>query len=174
MLHLRETLDCPPQVSYFSCNAAGNQGSIVLSYQNSVAFSEGEESLISLTNFWEPENGFVWSTGKWCEVHFDFKTTNGHATTRSADLILDIDTYRGPLEEQAQDVLVYLNGYRIGSFIVARRAIYITTFDPKMLRSVGNILTFDTPASHSPNSYGKDDNRVLGLQMYSMQFRKNS
>ena len=146
----------------------------MLSYQNSVAFSEGEEGLVTLTNFWDPEDGFVWSTGKWCEVHFDFKTSNGHSTTRSADLILDIDTFRGPLEEQAQDVLVYLNGYRIGSFTVARRTIYIATFDPRMLRPVGNVLTFDTPDSHSPKTYGSEDNRVLGLQIYSMQFRKNS
>ncbi len=146
----------------------------MLSYQNSVAFSEGVDSLVTLTNFWEPEEGFVWSTGKWCEVHFDFKMTNGHSATRSADLILDIDTFRGPLDEQTQNVMVYLNGHRVGSLTIARRAIYITTFDPRMLRPVANVLTFDTPDSHSPKIYGSEDNRVLGLQIYSMQFRKNS
>ena len=73
-----------------------------------------------------------------------------------------------------QDVLVYLNGYRVGSFTVPRRAIYIATFDPKILRPVANKLTFDTPNAHSPSIYGSGDSRVPGMQLYSMQVRKNS
>ena len=145
----------------------------MLSFQNSVSLVEGEPDLVTFTNFWEPEDGFIWSTGKWCEIHFAFQISAAHASTKSADLIFDIDVFRAN-EETGQNVKIYLNGLRIGTVYLVRRAIYIATFDPKILRAADNVLTLDTPDSHSPKTYGGEDYRVLGVQIYSLQIRKNS
>jgi hypothetical protein len=144
----------------------------VLTFDNSVTFSEGNTPVVGLKNFWEPEDGFVWSTGKWCEIGFPFQF-KGRESTDVADLMLEVDSFKVEDGLVGQNLLVYLNGLRVGSYFCTSRAIYIATFDAKLLKASENILTIDTPDSASPRDFGMTDNRLLGLKLFSLQIRKN-
>lgn len=146
----------------------------MLSFQNSLSFAEGTNDLVAFTNFWEPEQAFIWSTGKWCEISFGFQASPGHNAVKSADLIVDIDAYRGPEDGSGQNVYIYLNGMRIGAAFLTSRSIQIWSFDPRTLRPSENLLIIDTPEAHSPRIYGDKDFRVLGIQLHSLQIRKNT
>ena len=145
----------------------------MLSFQNSLTFAEGETDLAAFVQCWEPEEEFVWSTGKWCEIRFAFQISPGHAAIKIADLILDIDAYKGTGSGAGQNAFFYLNGLRIGTAFITARGIQMFGFDPKLLRASENVLTIDTPDSSSPQVHGEDDTRVLGVQIYSLQIRRN-
>ena len=145
----------------------------MLSFKNSITFTDSETDLASLVNCWEPEDEFVWSTGKWCEIRFAFQISTGHATIKSADLIVDLDAFKGQEEGAGQNAYFYLNGLRIGTVFINARAIQMFSFDPKLLRGSENVITIDTPESSSPKDHGEEDARVLGVQIYSLQIRRN-
>ncbi|MGD0721555.1 MAG: hypothetical protein ABR970_10995 [Roseiarcus sp.] len=145
----------------------------MLTFDNSVTFLKGKEPEIGLRNFWEPENGFVWSTGKWCEVHFAFDR-GGKAAGAAADLILDIDAFKVPEKFDGQNFMIYLNGLRIGSHFCVRRTPVIASFETDLLNSADNILTIDTPDVALPKEHGLQDSRLLGLQLFSVQIRKTT
>jgi hypothetical protein len=142
------------------------------SFETSVTFLAGEEPDAALRNFWAPEDGFVWSTGKWCEISFAFDS-GGKPVGQLADLIIDADAFRFERQLEGQNALVYLNGVRIGSFYVLRRTTYFATFDPHLLRPTDNVITIDTPDAACPSDFGSDDGRRLGIKLFSLQIRKS-
>jgi hypothetical protein len=144
----------------------------MLSFENSATFSKAEESGVALGNFWEPEEGFVWSTGRWCEIMFSFDNA-GRPPGLLADLIIDIDVFKREGHLEGQNVLLYLNGLRIASYFVQRRTTYFASFDPKLLKPNDNVLTIDTPDTARPSDFGSEDDRLLGVQVFSLQVRKS-
>jgi hypothetical protein len=143
------------------------------SFEDSLTFSADVEPDVSLRNFWPPESGFIWSTGKWSEVIFPFNSGSREAPSE-ADLIIDMDVLRRPTQLDAQHVFLYLNGLRLGSYFVQRRATFFATFNSRILKSTGNVLIFDTPDVASPSMFGELDKRQLAVQLFSLQIRKNS
>jgi hypothetical protein len=143
----------------------------MLAFGNSVTFAAGKVPVVVLRNFWEPESGFVWSTGKWCEICFPFDLGTRPADG-AAEIILDLDVFKVDDKMPGQNVLVYLNGLRIGSLYCTSRTTAAFGFDSQILAKDANILTFDTPDSARPSDFGVNDNRSLGVQIFSMRVRK--
>ena len=143
----------------------------MLDWRNSTSFRRGENSSLALRNFSEPEDGFVWSHGKWCEIVFEFAepTSDGRAL---ADLVLDLDVFHAPPDFTHQSVLIYLNGLRIASSYIARRPTYLAPFASALLKPSENVLTIDTPDVIDPRKFGVDDARYLGIQLFSLQIRR--
>jgi hypothetical protein len=143
----------------------------MLTFENSLTFSSNAEPDAQLRNFWGPEAGFIWSSGKWCELTFAFDTK---IDDRNAllDLILDIDVFKQDEELKGQNVLLYLNGLRIGSLYCSKRSTVVFSFDAKLLKADENVFTMDTPDAASPSQFGSEDARTLGVQLFSMQIRK--
>ncbi len=139
-----------------------DQGSIV-------SFSKDSNPPLELRNFWPPEDGFVWSAGKWCELAFDFAVDPQRRGDRG-ELVLDLDAYKHPPELEAQNLMIYLNGLRIGSRRVGKRITAFFEFDPAVLKK-SNVLVFDTPEASSPAAFGGTDKRLLGVQVFSLQVR---
>ncbi len=155
----------------FVNNCQREWGQAVLTFDNHVSFSQGDTPIVTLRNFWETEDGFVWSQGKWCDITFDFNWA-GTLPVGYAELMLDLDVFKMPDHLPGQNVFTYLNGLRIGSTFVERRMTVINEFDSKMLRKTDNVITLDTPDSCVPASFGMADVRQLGLQLFSLQIRK--
>jgi len=143
----------------------------MLTFENFITFVKNEDPPVVLRNFWEPEDGFVWSKGKWSETTFAFDLPRKPFMV-PAELILDLDVFKTGEGFPGQNVLIYLNGLRLGSSFVTRRFNYIAPFDPAILRSSENTLILDTPDSASPKDHGMADSRQLGVQLFSMQVRK--
>jgi hypothetical protein len=143
----------------------------MLTFDNFITFIRDEDPPVSLRNFWETEDGFVWSKGRWSEATFAFDLPHRPVTTM-AELILDLDVYKHADSLPGQNVLVYLNGLRVGSSFVTRRFNYIAPFDPSILRASENTLVLDTPDAASPKDHGLTDARQLGVQLFSVQIRK--
>jgi hypothetical protein len=152
-------------------SSAAPKESHMQSFESSVTFSADEDSGVSLRNFWATEDGFVWSTGRWCEITFAFD--NGGRPPLLADLIIDVDAFRHAPKLEGQNALLYLNGLRIASFYVLRRTTYYASFDPRQLKSADNVLTIDTPDVACPRDFGSDDGRLLGIKLFSLQIRKS-
>ena len=134
-----------------------------------VSFSKDETPAVELRNFWPPEDGFVWSMGKWCEVQFEFEL-KGEVASEKAELVLDLDVFRVPPELEGQNLMIYLNGLRVGTRRVTKRVTAFLEFDPSVLRYT-NTLVLDTPESTSPAAFNGSDKRVLGVQLFSLQVR---
>lgn len=142
----------------------------VLTFKNSIDFVKGKVPAVVLRNFFEPENGFVWSTSTWAEIVFSF-TDGAYPKERGADLILDLDVFKAPPTLPTQSVKFYLNGLRLGSRDIVARTMAIVTFQAGLLRPTDNILTLDTPHAEVPKKFDIDDSRCLGVQLFSMQIR---
>ena len=142
------------------------------SFDSSLTFSANDNPDVSLRGFWPPEDGFVWSTGKWCEITFAFDVGRKSAASL-ADLILDMDVFKVPDRLDGQNVMIYLNGLRVGSYMVQRRTTYFASFDAAILRPTDNVLTVDTPDTASPANFGSSDKRLLGIQLFSCQIRRS-
>lgn len=143
----------------------------MLTFENSLSFTKGAEPEESLRNFWGPEDGFVWSTGKWSEVTFSFDP-KGVTKDENCDLIVDLDVFKHGEELKGQNVLLYLNGLRVGSLFVNKRVTAVFLFEAGLLKAEENVLTFDTPDAASPSRFGSEDGRTLGVQLFSLQVRK--
>jgi hypothetical protein len=143
----------------------------MLTFENSLTFSSTAEPDAQLRNFWGPENGFIWSSGKWCELtfSFDIKSADRNALL---DLILDLDVFKHGEELKGQNVLLYLNGLRIGSLYCTKRSTMVFSFDARLLKAEENIFTMDTPDAASPSQFGSKDGRTLGVQLFSLQVHK--
>lgn len=142
----------------------------MLTLENSLVFSKGTQPDELLQNFWDPEDGFIWSKGKWCEISFAFDAKN-KAVPSQLDLIFEFDVFKHPSGQNAQNVMIYLNGLRIGSLCCHKKGTYIFSINGSILKFTENILTIDTPDAYSPADFGSADSRVLGLQLYSLQIR---
>ena len=142
----------------------------MITYDNSIQFAKGKVPPVALRNFYPPEDGFVWSSGYWSEIGFGFSGASVRAR-RLADVILDADAFKKEGHTDGQNVLLYLNGLRVGSHYIARRTTIVVPVDPGMLKPSDNALTFDTPNSRMPSEFGMADGRQLGIQLFSMQIR---
>jgi hypothetical protein len=143
------------------------RGLYMLSYEDSLTFFAGEEPPVLTEGFWPPEQGFIWSKGNWCEIVFPFEKTK---PTNRSDLILDLDAFKP--EEAGQNVKIYLNGIRIGTKFVTSRMTFVVNFPTSILNAEDNVLTIDTPDAMTPLSVGIQDDRVLGIQLFSVQIRR--
>jgi hypothetical protein len=142
----------------------------MLTFTNSVTFVRGEMPPVVLRNFHEPEDGFVWGTSRWAEIIFPFSNKEGMTELR-ADLVLDLDVFKSPPELKYQTILIYLNGLRIGSLDIYDRSTSVVPFGFNLLKQAENILTFDTPNATVPHQFGIPDDRLLSIQLFSLQIR---
>jgi len=127
-----------------------------------------------LNNFWPQEPEFIWSAGAWCEVVFPFPAKKGKipaiANERALfDLVIDLDVYREDKKFDGQNVLFYVNGYRVASRYITDRTTVLVDVPATWLREIGNVITFDTPNARSPSEFGDPDKRVLGIKLYSVR-----
>lgn len=143
----------------------------MLNFENSLNFTAGRNPPLGMRNFWAPEDGFIWSTSKWCELEFAFDPGAG-AAPQFSDLILDIDAFKVEGRSEGQSLRVYLNGLRIGTLFCDRRITAVIAFRSRLLTREDNILIIDTPDAHRPSDFGDADNRMLGLKLYSLQVRR--
>ncbi|MGJ5206472.1 hypothetical protein [Bradyrhizobium sp. HKCCYLR20261] len=142
----------------------------MLTFQSSLTFTKGVQPEEGLRNFWGPEDGFVWSSGKWCELSFAFDA-KGVAANALCDLILDLDVYKHGEELKGQNLMFYFNGLRIGSLYCTKRSTVVFSFDAGLLKAEENVLTIDSPEAASPSQFGSQDSRTLGVQLFSLQIR---
>jgi hypothetical protein len=142
----------------------------MLTYDNAVHFVKGEPAPVALRNFFPPENGFIWSASRWSEITFKFSATPASAK-KYADVILDFDVFKMVGHVDGQNVLIYLNGLRVGSHYITERTTLAIRIDAKMLKPGENVLTFDTPDNNKPSEFGIPDERKLGIQLFAMQIR---
>ncbi|QLH71662.1 hypothetical protein [Rhodopseudomonas palustris] len=143
----------------------------MLNFKNSLSIADGGLPDDALRNFWGVEKGFVWSKGRWCEIAFGFDLAELNGT-QLCDLILDIDVFRHEGRLDGQNLLIYLNGLRIGSLYCTQFCTVVFPFEASLLKADENILTIDTPDAESPSTLGKGDSRTLGLQLFSVQIRR--
>jgi hypothetical protein len=141
----------------------------VLDTNSIVTFSKDVLPSVELTGFWPSEDGFVWSSGKWCELTFRFNL-QGAPTEECGELVMDFDSYKSPPALEGQNVFIYLNGLRIGARRLTKRVTAFIEFDPAILKAT-NVLTMDTPDAASPSQFGGTDERVLGIQLFTFQAR---
>ncbi len=132
---------------------------------------------IVLRNFYAPEDGFVWSSGPWCEVAFlaggaPAPRGAGRARRRGGDdetvLVLDLDVFRAPPHFNGQNVLVYLNGLRVHSALVLGRMNLVVDLGTEGLAAAQNVLTLDLPDATRPADFGLEDERRLGVKIFSL------
>jgi len=142
-------------------------GELVISYKDTLTFSADGSYEAELDGFWPAEDGFVWSKGKWSEIRFPFEKDN---LTEHSDLIMDLDVFKP--EDGGQNVLIYLNGLRVGSKFIKNRITCVISFPSSILRKDNNVLTLDTPDAMIPADFGIADTRQLGVQLYSIQIRR--
>ena len=131
----------------------------MISYKDTLTFSADGTNEAEMDGFWPPEDGFVWSKGKWCEIQFSFDKDN---IAEYSDLIIDLDVFKP--EDGGQNILVYLNGLRIGSKFIRNRMTCVISFSSSILRKDKNVLTLDTPDAMTPADFGIPGTRQLGVQ----------
>ena len=128
---------------------------------------------VSLSNFYPPETGFVWSTQKWCEVRFNIPTATLSVTDEihepSLKVTLDIDVFKTQPNLVGQNVFFYLNGLRVGSRFVTSRITVSLRVQLQYVRYGVNVITIDTPDSARPAVHGIEDTRLLGIQLFSVR-----
>jgi hypothetical protein len=142
----------------------------MLTYDNSVQFTKGEDPTVVLRNFYPPEDGFVWSSSRWSDVTFGF-SAGPDRRPKNADVILDLDVFKVEGQIDGQNALIYVNGLRVGSHNITRRTTVVISIDAALLKPRENVLTFDTPDSRTPSDHGIADKRLLGIQLFSMKIR---
>jgi hypothetical protein len=134
------------------------------------SFSQNVTPDIVLTNFWPPEDGFVWSTKSWCQLAFDVPAGTDPADG-AAELLFDLDVFRAAPDLEGQDIHIYVNGLRLATRYVAARATIVIELAPGQLRRHGNVITIDTPDAARPGDFGEADNRRLGVKLFTVQVR---
>lgn len=125
--------------------------------------TEMQDGAIRLEHFDGPEDDFAWSMGRFAEVHF--------AATPPPDraqLLIELDVFRAPPVLTGQNVLLYLNGLRVHSALVAARRILRVALRPGDLAEEDNVLTFDLPDAIRPIEFGMEDGRMLGVKLFSL------
>jgi hypothetical protein len=135
-------------------------------------FEPGKQLPVLLRNFHAPEDGFIWSLSKWCEIVFPFTHGKG-STSSTSDLLLDFDVFKAPPKLASQAVMIYLNGLRIGQYDIAYQDTRVFSIPTALLKDSDNSLTIDTPDASSPSDYFEtDDERTLGIQLFSVQIQR--
>jgi len=143
----------------------------VLTLDNVMSFTPGLKAPNGFKNFSRPEEGFIWSTAKSCEISFPFDP--GAAPPPAfCDLILDLDAFKVDGETEGQTIKVFLNGLRIGARFVDQRVTATLKIRSHILTRVDNLLVIDTPEAHSPSDFGDADKRTLGIKLFSIRLRR--
>lgn len=125
-----------------------------------------QEVSLQLRNYGSPEDGFVWSVGRWCEAAFDLDL--GWQAPAAVGFTLDLDVFKVPPALPGQNVLATLNGLWVGSAFVDGRTALVFRARPADLRSAGNVLALDLPDAGRPLEFSLDDGRMLGVQVFSL------
>jgi hypothetical protein len=133
-------------------------------------FQQDTQPKIGLTNFWPPEDGFVWSTGAWCEIAFPFPVRSARPGGL-VEIAIDLDVFKAAPDLEGQNVFFYVNGLRRASRFITGRVIVLLEAAASTLTPTENILTIDTPDAVRPSQHGQGDTRRLGIQMFSLQIR---
>lgn len=133
-------------------------------------FSSDVTEFLSLTNFSSPEEHFVWSNGRWAEVVFDLDHREDIRPETPISMHLDVDVFKFPPALPGQNVLVYCNGVRVKSAFVTERTTLRCPLGVAPLLRQQNVLTFDLPDARTPQDLGVPDDRMLGLQIFSVAF----
>ncbi len=133
-------------------------------------FSHNVTPDVALTNFWPPEDGFVWSTKSWCQLAFDIPGGVGPAGD-GAELLFDLDVFRAAPDLEGQDIHVYANGLRLASRHVTARTTILIELPRGLLRQHGNVIIIDTADAAHPSDFGEADSRRLGIKLFSVQLR---
>ncbi len=134
------------------------------------SFEWGVEPEVKLTNFWPPEDGFVWSTNRWCEITFPV-TPATRSEGAGVEIAVDIDVFKCPPDLLSQNVFVYVNGLRVLSREIYQRVILLIQVPMTQLRKGENVLIIDTPDAATPTEHGVNDTRRLGVQIFSITVR---
>jgi hypothetical protein len=142
----------------------------MLNGESVVSFTKSGVLDVELRNFWPPEDGFAWSMDKWCEIAFEYDQDAISPQARG-EMVLDLDVYKFPPDLLEQSVYIYLNGLRIGARRISKRATVFIDFAPGVLAAT-NTLVIDTPEASSPARFGQNDERVLGIQLFTLQVRQ--
>lgn len=132
-----------------------------------VLIGTAHEELLTLRNFHPPEDGFAWSSRRWCEVIFACELDDAEGMDEVL-LAFDVNAFQRASLAPGVDIIVYLNGTRVGGAVVERRQM-VEFFIPTSLFAINeNILALDVPDAAIPAEYGGDDTRLLGLQLFSV------
>jgi hypothetical protein len=134
-----------------------------------VTFSKDVLPIVEMKSFWPAEDGFIWSAGKWCEIVLQYDVGRSQPGER-AELVLDLDSFKSPPALEAQNVFIFLNGLRIGARRLNKRITAFIEFDPAILKPA-NTLIVDTPDATTPATFKGNDERVLGIQLFTFQIR---
>jgi len=132
-----------------------------------VTFGAGMTPVVTLVNFSEPEDGFVWSLGPWCEMRFDLDVARAEVET-GVELTLDANVFAAPPQLPGQSVIAFLNGVRIGSAWVTGRGLIAFRSPRVTLFRESNRLTLDVPNAVRPSKFGHPDERRLGIKVFSL------
>lgn len=130
-----------------------------------VRIGEAHEAALALRNFHPAEDGFAWSAGRWCEVEFAWDLVGA---PRPLLLELDVNAFRDAHLLPAPDLLVYLNGLRIGSLTLPMRQLATFPIAATVLQAERNVLVLDAPDAARPIEFGREDARLLGVQLFSL------
>lgn len=142
----------------------------MLNFSNQIELEPGKSPNAQFVNFSDIEDGFIWQNGKWGEVIFDFEEKLP-IRNLEIDIILELDSFKFSEKLPGQNVFFYLNGIRVGSFFVDARKIIFIPIESELLKKK-NTLTIDAPDSVCPKKFGLNDDRTLGIQLFSLQIRK--
>ncbi|MBX9700256.1 MAG: hypothetical protein K2X74_12520 [Acetobacteraceae bacterium] len=132
--------------------------------------SEAEQPVLRNFHPIEP-GGFAWSAGRWCELEFVCGAPGATDAAAERALVLDLDVFRHPPLLPSQDVLLYLNGLRLGAVTIRRRQTASFRLLDNALQPGVNRLTIDTPDASRPSEFGQPDTRLLGVQLFSLALR---
>lgn len=135
-----------------------------------VAFGARVTPIVALINFSDPEDGFVWSLGPWCEMRFDLDLARAELVT-GVEVTIDANVFAAPPTLPGQSVLAFLNGYRIGSAWVTGRGLLTFRAARATLLRDDNRLVLDVPNATRPSAFGQPDDRRLGVKVFSITVR---
>jgi len=128
---------------------------------------------VGLTNFSPPEDGFVWSTGSWCQVTFPYKARSAAGRAKAAeamvDIALDIDVFKAVPDLPGQDIFIYVNGARLASRFITHRLTVMLEVPGSAMSATENVIVIDTPDAARPAEHGGSDTRRLGVQLFSIK-----
>lgn len=130
-----------------------------------VRIGEEHEATFALRNFHPAEDGFAWSAGRWCEIEFAWEPAG---RPRQLLLELDVNAFRDAHLLPAPDLFVYLNGLRIGSLTLPMRQLAAFPIAATLLQPDRNVLVLDAPDAARPIEFGREDGRLLGVQLFSL------
>jgi hypothetical protein len=135
-----------------------------------ITFDSNTPPGCTLKNFYDPEEDFVWSNGLWCEISLPLPADPlANAAKIPLDIAIDLAAFKTSPELEGQNVLVYANGLRLASRFITHRVTVMLELPAAFIREGENIITIDTPNAAFPATYGFNDTRQLGIQLFSLR-----